>query len=142
MANTKCRRKIFYCKCRAFSRRWITVPYWEGESIPIDYNTAKKVGTFRSKVKNGSFKLTNKIIEKIKFNEIIDEHNIIIESNRSQGSIVIHSCFGTKINLTLSTVLSSMLSSILGSVVDSRSDGYRITLSSRSRISETYFLKS
>ena len=119
----------------------ITVPYWEGESIPIDYKTARKVGNFRSKVKNGSLELTNKIIEKLSFNEIPDENNIIIESSRSQGSIVIHSCLGTKINSTLSTLLSSMLSSMLGSVVDSRSDGYRIVLSSRSRISEKLFLK-
>jgi ATP-dependent Lhr-like helicase len=34
-----------------------------------------------------------------------------------------------------------MLSSMLGSVVDSRSDGYRIVLSSRSRISEKLFLE-
>ena len=34
-----------------------------------------------------------------------------------------------------------MLSSILGSIVDSRSDAYRIVLSSRSRISEKIFLE-
>ncbi|EGG41280.1 DEAD/DEAH box helicase domain-containing protein [Candidatus Nitrosarchaeum limnium SFB1] len=118
----------------------ITIPYWEGESIPIDYNTAKKVGSFRSKVKNGSMKLINQTIEKLSFNEIPDENNIVIESSRSQGSIVIHSCFGTKINSTLSALLSSMISSMLGSIVDSRSDGYRIVLSSRSRISEKLFL--
>ena len=39
----------------------------KGESIPIDYKTARKVGQFRSKVKNGSLKLTNKIIEKLEF---------------------------------------------------------------------------
>ncbi len=65
----------------------------------------------------------------------------MIKSNRSQGSIIIHSCFGTKINSTLSTLLSSMLSSMLGSIVDSRSDGYRIVLSSRSRISEKLFVE-
>jgi len=114
----------------------ITVPYWEGESIPIDYQTSKKVGSFRSKVKNGTLVLTNKIIEELIFNEIHNENNILIESNRSTGSIVIHSCLGTKINSTLSVLLSSVLSSMLGSIVDSRSDGYRIVLSSRSRISE------
>ena len=65
-----------------------------------------------------------------------------IESSRSQGSIVIHSCFGTKINSTLIYIISSsMLSSLLGSVVDSRSDAYRIVLSSRSRIAEKLFLE-
>ena len=133
--------KSFTVNVEPFRGGGITVPYWEGENIPIDYNTAKKVGKFRSKVQNGSLKLTNTTIEKLNFNEIGDEHNILIESNRSQGSIVIHSCFGTKINSTISTLLSSMLSSILGSVVDSRSDGYRIVLSSRSRISEKLFIE-
>jgi len=133
--------KSFSVNVEPFRGGGITVPYWEGESIPIDYKTARKVGNFRSKVKNGSLELTNKIIEKLIFNEIPDENNIVIESSRSQGSIVIHSCLGTKINSTLSTLLSSMLSSMLGSVVDSRSDGYRIVLSSRSRISEKLFLE-
>ncbi|MBA4717639.1 MAG: DEAD/DEAH box helicase [Nitrosopumilus sp.] len=133
--------KSFTVNVEPFRGGGITVPYWEGESIPIDYKTARKVGNFRSKVKNGSLELTNKIIEKLNFNEIPDENNIIIESSKSQGSIVIHSCLGTKINSTLSTLLSSMLSSMLGSVVDSRSDGYRIVLSSRSRILEKLFLE-
>jgi ATP-dependent Lhr-like helicase len=133
--------KSFSVNVEPFRGGGVTVPYWEGESIPIDYKTAKKVGNFRSKVKSGSLELTNKTIEKLIFNEIPDEYNIVIESNRSQGSIVIHSCFGTKINSTLSTLLSSMLSSILGSIVDTRSDGYRIVLSSRSRISEKLFFE-
>ena len=74
------------------------------------------------------------------FEQIPNENNIVlIESSKAQGSIVLHSCFGTKINSTLSTLLSSMLSSVLGSIVESRSDGYRIVLTSRSRISEKLF---
>ncbi len=133
--------KSFTVNVEPFRGGGITVPYWEGESIPIDYNTARKVGIFRARVKNGSLKLINQTIEKLNFNHVPDENHIVIESSKSQGSIVIHSCFGTKINSTLSTLLSSMLSSLLGSVVDSRSDGYRIVLSSRSRISEKLFLE-
>jgi len=133
--------KSFTVNVEPFRGGGITVPYWEGESIPIDYNTARKVGIFRARVKNGSLKLTNKIIEKLNFDHVPDEDHIVIESSKSQGSIVIHSCFGTKINSTLATLLSSMLSSLLGSVVESRSDGYRIVLSSRSRISEKLFLE-
>lgn len=131
--------KSFTVNVEPFRGGGITVPYWEGESIPIDYKTARKVGEFRSKVKNGSLVLNNKLIEKLNFDVIPDENNIVVESSKSQGSIVIHSCFGTKINSTLSTLLSSFLSSLLGSIVDSRSDGYRIVLSSRSRISEKLF---
>ncbi|MBT8173302.1 MAG: DEAD/DEAH box helicase [Nitrosopumilus sp.] len=133
--------KSFTVNVEPFRGGGITVPYWEGESIPIDYKTARKVGNFRSRVKHGSLILNNKLIEKLNFDVIPDEKNIVIESNRSQGSIVIHSCFGTKINSTISTLLSSFLSSLLGSVVDSRSDGYRIVLSSRSRISEKLFIE-
>ena len=133
--------KSFSVNVEPFRGGGITVPYWEGENIPIDYKTAKKVGNFRSRVKNGSLELTNNIIEKLTINEIPDESNIVIESSKTQGSIVIHSCFGSKINSTLSTLLSSMLSAILGSIVDIRSDGYRIVLSSRSRISEKLFFE-
>ena len=133
--------KSFSVNVEPFRGGGITVPYWEGESIPIDYKTAKKVGSFRTKVKNGSLKLINQTIEKLVFNDIPNDDTIVIESCRSQGAIVIHSCFGTKINSTLSTLLSSMLSSILGFLVDSRSDGYRIVLTSNSRISEKLFLE-
>ena len=133
--------KSFSVNVEPFRGGGITVPYWEGESIPIDYKTARKVGSFRSKVKNGNFTLINKIIEVLTIAPIPDENNIVIESNRSQGSIVIHSCIGSKINSTLSTLLSSMLSTMLGSVVDSRSDGYRIVLSSTARISEKLFIE-
>ena len=133
--------KSFTVNVEPFRGGGITVPYWEGESIPIDYRTAKKVGHFRTKVKNGSLKLVNHTIEKLNFDDIPNENILLIESSRSQGSIVIHSCFGTKINSTLATLLSSMLSSVLGFLVDSRSDGYRIVLSSRSRISEKLFLE-
>ena len=133
--------KSFTVNVEPFRGGGITVPYWEGESIPIDYRTAKKVGQFRTRIRNGSLKLINKTIEKLPFTEIPNENTILIESCRSQGAIVIHACFGTKINSTLSTLFSSMLSSLLGFLVDSRSDGYRIVLSSRSRISEKLFLE-
>ena len=133
--------KSFSVNIEPFREGETTVPYWEGESIPIDYKTARKVGSFRSKVKNGNFTLINKIIEELTIDPVPDENNIVIESNRSQGSIVIHSCIGSKINSTLSTLLSSMLSTMLVSVVDSRSDGYRIVLFSTARISEKLFIE-
>ena len=132
--------KSLYVNVEPFRGSGINVPYWEGENIPIDYRTAQKVGSFRTQAKNGSIKMISHIIEELDFDTIPDEKNIVVESSRSQGSIVIHSCFGTRINATLSTLLSSMLSSVLGSMVDARSDGYRIVLSSQSRISEKIFL--
>jgi ATP-dependent Lhr-like helicase len=112
------------------------VPYWEGSQIPVDYDTAQKVGLFRTKVKHGSLSMLNKIIPELDFNIIPDDKTIVIESVRTDRNVVIHACFGTKINSTLATILSSLLESTLGYVVQSRSDAYRIVLESSARISK------
>jgi ATP-dependent Lhr-like helicase len=112
------------------------VPYWEGENIPVDYGTANKVGKLRTEVKKGLVKFTNKIISELNFDITPDEKTIVVESVRTEDEIVLHACFGTKINSTLSTLLSALLSSTLGYRVEARSDAYRICLSSKKRISE------
>ena len=112
------------------------VPYWEGENIPVDYDTAQKVGLFRNLVKHGSLLMHNKIISELDFNIIPDEKTIVIESIRTDRNVVIHACFGTKINSTLATILASLLESVLGHIVESRSDAYRIVLESNARISK------
>lgn len=113
-----------------------TVPYWEGESIPVDFITSKRVGSFRTQVSTGNLEVSNQLLSTLKLESIPDEKTITIESVRRDGNIVLHSCFGTKINSTLTTLLSAMLSAILGYAVDGRSDAYRIVLTSRGRISE------
>jgi len=112
------------------------VPYWEGENIPVDYSTANKVGKLRTKVKKGLVKFANKIISELNFDIVPDEKTIVVESVRIEDEIVLHACFGTKINSTLSILLSALLSSTLGYRVEARSDAYRICLSSKKRISE------
>lgn len=131
--------KSFVVNVEPFRGGGITVPYWEGETIPIDYATARRVGSFRSRARLGSFKPANSVMQDLDF-DVTDMCSIIVESNKMQGEIVMHSCLGTRINSTLATLLSSILSSILGAAVDSRSDGYRVALSSRSRITEERFL--
>jgi ATP-dependent Lhr-like helicase len=116
----------------------ITVPYWEGENIPVDHRTASKVGKFRTKIRSGLLSLPDNVISQLSLPVIPDDKTMVAESVRGQGMIVIHSCFGTKINATLATVLSSMLSSKTGFQVDARSDAYRIALSSRGRILEDH----
>ncbi len=128
--------KSFKVNVEPFRSGGVTVPYWEGENIPVDYRTARKVGSFRTKAKQGSISILNKTISNLKLGSIPNEKTIVIESSRSQGMVVLHACFGTKINSTLSTLLSAMLSAKLGFLVESRSDAYRIVLSSKARISE------
>ena len=117
------------------------VPYWEGENIPVDYLTAQKVGQLRNKVKEGLLSIHNKTISELNI-PIPDDRTIVVESIRTEGTIVIHSCFGTKINSTLATILSSLLSSSTGVTVESRSDAYRIVLTSNTRINEKLFHKT
>jgi len=112
----------------------INVPYWEGENIPVDYLTTRKVGQFRTKTI--THPITNKIIESLKIDAIPDDKTIVIESQGARNTIVIHACFGTRINATLSTLLSAMLSAKSGYLVDSRSDTYRIMISSNGRVLE------
>jgi len=128
--------KSFKVNVEPFRSGGITVPYWEGENIPVDYKTANKVGSFRTKVKKGKILLQNNLISKFELDIIPDEKTIVVESLRSQSIVVLHSCFGSKINTTLSAVLSSMLSARLGFLIESRSDAYRIVLSSKAKISE------
>ncbi len=111
-----------------YRAKTMTVPYWEGELIPVDARTANKVGHFRTKNMANMPTLPPEFVS--------DENSICAESHRLDGTVVLHCCFGTRINNTLSSLLSSLLSSILGYSVESRSDAYRIVFSSNSRLSE------
>ena len=126
-----------------------TVPYWEGETMPVDYETARRVGEFRSMIRDGTLEVQNKVLGGLTFE--VSAHNkskdgastiIAVESQKLQGITILHCCFGSRINATLAVLLSFMISGLTGSRIDSRSDGYRIVLSSSSaRISEPLLLR-
>jgi ATP-dependent Lhr-like helicase len=113
-----------------------TVPYWEGESIPVDRHTARKVGAFRTRVGQDPGLVRNSVVSRLQIPRIPDERVMVAESSRPKGILVLHACLGSRINSTISTLLSSMLSSLLGVVVEARADAYRISLSSVARITE------
>ena len=117
------------------SSQEIPVPKWEGVNIPVDFKTANKVGAFRTKVQNGSLKMMNNIISNLDFPKVPDEKTIVIESHRlpQKSVLILHSCFGTKINSTLKVILETLLDASLASRVKSSSDAYRILLSVESR---------
>ena len=120
------------------SSQEIPVPKWEGVNIPVDFKTANKVGNFRTKVRNGSVKMMNTIISNLDFPKIPDEKTIVIESHRlpQKSVLILHSCFGTKINSTLKVILETLLDASLASRVKSSSDAYRILLSVESRFTK------
>lgn len=114
----------------------INVPFWEGENIPVDFKTASKVGVFRTKVHENSLLVSNQVIKNLKLSTIPNEKTIVVESLKVRNTVIIHSCFGTKINSTLSMLFSTIISAKTGYLIDSRSDAYRIIMSSNGRISE------
>ncbi len=116
----------------------INIPHWIGEMIPVDYIVAKEVGMIRNEViyKKTESDISSPINEFYNSYKIIpDSNNIVIEYSRQNNILVIHSTFGTKINNTLASLFSTLLSSKLGYVVETKSDAYRILLSSVARIS-------
>ena len=122
----------------------INVPYWVGEMIPVDYETAMMVGKLRKKImsENSSKKIDvsfsdtdPKIIANVSGNMkslgiIPDSSNLVFETIPTESIIVIHSTLGSKINNTLGSLLSTFLSSKTGYIIETRSDPYRILLSS------------
>jgi ATP-dependent Lhr-like helicase len=114
----------------------INIPYWVGEMIPVDFKTAEEVGAIRNEVSKNYIKISTSIIEEsIKsLNIIPDSKNIVIENLNARNTVIIHSTFGSKVNNTIASLLSTILSSQLGYLVETRSDAYRIMLSSTARI--------
>ena len=116
----------------------INIPHWVGEMIPVDYETAVQVGELRNKaLVDGNLKLESDIQNTLqKIPVVPDANNIVIENVLSKNALVIHSTFGTKINNTLSSLFSTFLASYVGHVVETKSDPYRILLSSSVRLSK------
>jgi len=114
----------------------INVPYWNGEMIPVDYETAREVRNIRNQAAKNALKLSSNIIAQTLevLDPIPDSSTIIVESSISKNTLVIHSTFGTKVNNTIASLMSTILSSQLGYVVETRADSYRIVLSSSVRI--------
>jgi len=113
-----------------------TIPYWFGELIPIDFYTSQSVGELRSKIlSNNNYQVSKDQIQIIKqsykiLGVIPNNNNLVIENNRNIKTIVIHLCFGSKVNETIATILSALLSAKLGFTVETRSDAYRILITS------------
>ncbi|HLG37994.1 MAG TPA: helicase-related protein, partial [Nitrososphaera sp.] len=114
----------------------INIPYWVGEMIPVDFKTAEEVGEIRSQAAGGRVKLSTSIMEDTKkaLKIIPGSESIVVESYVASNMLVIHSVFGSKVNNTIASLLSTILSSQLGYIVESRSDAYRIMLTSSARI--------
>lgn len=118
----------------------INIPYWIGEMIPVDYTTAQDVGILRKHAMRNILNLSTQILQSSIsiIGTIPDSNNIVIENNGAKNTMVIHSMFGTKVNNTIACLLSTILSSQIGYLVETRSDPYRIMLTSSARVGKTH----
>jgi ATP-dependent Lhr-like helicase len=128
-------KKILYVE--PMSRDLTTIPYWVGELIPVEFETAQIVGRMRREIVSSAdekFAVSKdqkqRLIESSRVLGVIpSERVIVVEKKRASTTIVVHACFGTKINQTLATLLSTLLSAKIGFLVETKSDSYRIVLS-------------
>ncbi len=111
------------------------VPGWEGELIPVPYEIAQEVGRLRRSIAvredlhtyiadDTSLEKVQEYIEKQGKGALPTDEHLVIETY--ENYVILHACFGTIVNETLSMVLSSILSSRFGSSVAVRADPYRI----------------
>jgi ATP-dependent Lhr-like helicase len=117
----------------------INIPYWNGEMIPVDYETAREVGNLRNQAAKNILKLSSNVIaETLRVLDVTpDSSNLVVESSISNNTIIIHCSFGTKVNNTIASLMSTIFSSQLGYVVEARADPYRIVLTSSARIGKS-----
>ncbi|MBU0532324.1 DEAD/DEAH box helicase [Candidatus Micrarchaeota archaeon] len=88
----------------------IMVPSWTGEDIPVSFEVAQEVGKMR-KIRNDVSPLPD---DKTMILEILDD------------IVVVHACFGSKVNEALARIFSKKLSHLVGESVWAVSDPYRI----------------
>jgi len=87
----------------------IMVPSWTGEDIPVTYDVAQEVGSMRSAKK---------------VSPLPDNKTVVIEI--VSDLIIIHGCFGHKVNSAISRIFSKKLSKLVGESVWAVNDPYRI----------------
>jgi len=122
------------------------IPSWEGEIIPVSYETAQEVGRLRNEIASNlghrevlrkiqeQLALTDEALEKItetlkaqlKYSPVPSDRHILIE--KFENCIVVHACFGSTVNDTLGMILGSLLSAKYGLSVATQTDPYRIAL--------------
>jgi len=122
-----------------------TIPSWVGEDIPVPFEVAQEVGMLRR------FVADSKEITQYPCNEeTMKKFIAYIATQKKAGfvvpddttmtidvedkTMVLNTCFGTKVNETLGRLISAMLAQAIGESIGINSDAYRINLEMPGRI--------
>ncbi len=122
-----------------------TIPSWVGEDIPVPFEVAQEVGMLRR------FAADNKELTQYPSNtETMKKFIAYIATQKKAGfvvpddatvtidvedkTMVLNTCFGTKVNETLGRLISAMLAQAIGESIGINSDAYRINLELPGRI--------
>jgi len=140
------------------------IPGWEGDLLPIPFDVAQEVGSLRENVRKKleekmrradiekdvkseypvddscAKKIVSLVARQKKYGIVPNDKKILIENYGD--ALVIHGCFGSKVNETLGRFLSTALATRIGSV-GMKSGPYRIILQlqimDKNLINETLF---
>ena len=109
------------------------IPSWEGEMIPVPMEITELAGDLR---------------EKFDFKELKEQkENFVVPTSKNMyiehfgDYLIIHSCFGSKVNQTLSKVIGAMISQKIGSSINVRNDAYRIIFKIPEMLGEENIIK-
>ncbi len=106
----------------------IIIPSWAGEEIPVEFEVAQRVGQLRKAYK-----------ENVMDGPVADDRTIVIEI--INDLIIIHACFGNKVNEAIARILSLNLSRLIRESVLTVTDSYRIMIKLPFPLDEKHLLK-
>jgi len=111
-----------------------SIPSWVGEDIPVPMEVAMEVGEIRrTRTLDGypgreeaKVRLIDFLLEQERDFPLPSDRLVTLEMGKRM--VIINSCFGTRVNETLSKILSILLTTRLGESVGVHTDPYRIML--------------
>jgi ATP-dependent Lhr-like helicase len=111
-----------------------SVPSWTGSDIPVPYEVAMEVGRLRRVMNIDDYDCDASAKERIR--NYIDRQrenfdvpsDVLVTLEIGDRVAIINSCFGTRVNETLSKIYSALLSARLGESIGISTDPYRIII--------------
>jgi ATP-dependent Lhr-like helicase len=104
----------------------IAIPSWTGEEIPVPYEVAQNAGSLRKMKK--------------RLKPMPDDKTMVIEIVKDL--IIIHACFGRRVNEGIARLFAYRLSELIGESVRTVSDPYRIMIKLPFALSQKHVLKA